>query len=176
MIPSGGVKPVAPPWLSSSLRSMYQSTPNWDTPKSCSRVPRVHSAAVCWYSPTPMRLPASSRASPMPESVWTYSAMCMKRRDGNTGMATMSWPRDLAMSREDMDISATSNSPNLSWRQKVSDGCEWVHTRSTPSTGMVPSRSGATRSYVPEIRLSSSFFMVGRVVTIQIPLPLGEDG
>ena len=98
---------------------MYQSTPNWDTPKSCSRVPRVHSAAVCWYSPTPMRLPASSRASPMPESVWTYSAMCMKRRDGNTGMATMSWPRDLAMSREDMDISATSNSPNLSCRQKV---------------------------------------------------------
>ena len=70
-IPSGGVKPVAPPWLSSSLRSMYQSTPYWDTPKSCSRVPRAHSAAVCWYSPTPIRLPASSPGSVMPESLWT---------------------------------------------------------------------------------------------------------
>ena len=29
-----------------------------------------------------------------------------------------------AIKNDDMDISATSNSPNLSWRQKVSAGCE----------------------------------------------------
>ena len=83
----------------------------------------------------------------------------MKRRDGNTGMATMSCPRDLAISSEDMDISATSNSPNLSCRQNVSEGFEWVQTRSTPSTGVVPSSSGAMRSYLAETRLSWSFFM-----------------
>ena len=58
------------------------------------------------------------------------------------------------MSREDMDISATSNSPKRSCRQNVSDGFEWVHTNSTPSTGTVPSRSGAMRSYLEETRLS----------------------
>ena len=57
LMPSGGLNPVAPPWLSSSLRSMYQSTLNWSTPKSCWSTPRVQSDAVCWYSPTPMRFP-----------------------------------------------------------------------------------------------------------------------
>ena len=46
-IPGGGVKPVAPPWLSSSVRSMYQSTLYCDTPKSWSNTPRAQSAAVC---------------------------------------------------------------------------------------------------------------------------------
>ena len=57
LMPSIGLKPVAPPWLSSSERSIHHSTLNWSTPKSCWRTPRVHSDAVCWYSPTPMRLP-----------------------------------------------------------------------------------------------------------------------
>ena len=35
LIPFGGLKPVAPPWLSSSLRSMCHSTLYWSTPKSC---------------------------------------------------------------------------------------------------------------------------------------------
>ena len=96
-MPSGGVNPVAPPWLNSSVRSMNQWTSYWDTPKSCSRMPRVHSAAVCWYSPTPMRLPVISSGRLMPESTWYESCVCMNRRDGNTGMAIMSMPRERAM-------------------------------------------------------------------------------
>ena len=68
-MPSGGSKPVAPPWLISSVRSMYQCTLYCDTPWSWSMMPRIHSAAVCWYSPTPMRLPTTSLGFSMPESV-----------------------------------------------------------------------------------------------------------
>src|SRR4030095_4199602 len=68
-IPAGGVNPVAPPWLNSSVLSMYQCTLYCDTPKSCSSIPRCHRAAVCWYSPTPMRLPTRSLGCLMPESV-----------------------------------------------------------------------------------------------------------
>ena len=46
----------------------------------------------------------------------------MNRRDGNTGMATMSLPFAMAMSSDENDISHTSNSSNFSWRQNVSDG------------------------------------------------------
>ncbi len=46
-IPCGGVNPVAPPWLNSSVRSMYQCTLYCETPKSCSKMPRCQSAAVC---------------------------------------------------------------------------------------------------------------------------------
>ena len=73
-----------------------------------------------------------------PASTLTDSVACMKRRDGNTGMATMSLPLALAMSSDEKDISKTSNSPNLSCRQNVSDGSELVQTRSTPSTSTSP--------------------------------------
>jgi hypothetical protein len=39
-------------------------------------------------------------------------------------MAIMSAPCDRAIRKDDIDISATSNSPNLSWRQNVSAGWE----------------------------------------------------
>ena len=68
-MPSGGSKPVAPPWLISSVRSMNQCTLYCDTPWSWSMMPRIQSAAVCWYSPTPMRLPTTSAGFSMPESV-----------------------------------------------------------------------------------------------------------
>ena len=38
IFPAGGVNPVWPPWLSSSVRSMYQCTLYCETPKSCSRI------------------------------------------------------------------------------------------------------------------------------------------
>ena len=78
----------------------------------------------------------------------------MKRREGKTGMATMSLPRALAMRSEENDISQTSNSSNLSWRQKVSEGSEFVQTRSTPSTSTSPSRSLAMRSFLADMKLS----------------------
>src|SRR5437899_2809571 len=59
-----------------------------------------------------------------------------------------------------MDISAISNSPKFSWRQKVSDGSDFVWISSTPSTSTSPARSGATRSFVPQMMLSSSFFVM----------------
>ena len=67
-IPSGGLKPVTPPWLSSSVRSMNQLTSYCDTPKSCSRVPRSQTDAVIWYSGTPTRFPFRSSGPLMPES------------------------------------------------------------------------------------------------------------
>ena len=78
----------------------------------------------------------------------------MNRRDGNTGMATMSLPLAIAMSSDENDISHSSNSSNFSWRQNVSDGSEFVHTRSTPSIFTSPERSGAMRSLLAEIKLS----------------------
>jgi hypothetical protein len=48
----------------------------------------------------------------------------MKRREGNTGIAIMSDPWDLAIKYEEKDISETWNSQKFNWRQKVSDGSE----------------------------------------------------
>ena len=47
-----------------------------------------------------------------------------------------------------------SKSPNLSWRQKISDGCETVMTRSTPSTLTVPSMIGQVRGFGAKLMLS----------------------
>src|SRR5436190_110835 len=69
--PGGGWKPVAPPWLRSSVRSMYQIRSSGATPNSCCITPRVHSAAVCWYSGTPTRLPLRSAGCSTPASVRT---------------------------------------------------------------------------------------------------------
>ena len=91
-MPSGGSKPVTPPWLNSSLRSMNQWMSYWETPKSCSSTPRSQTDAVIWYSGTPTRLPFRSAGTLMPESAWWRSSACMKRRDANTGSATASYP------------------------------------------------------------------------------------
>ena len=73
----------------------------------------------------------------------------------------MSLPRALAMSSEENDISQTSNSSNLSWRQKVSEGSEFVQTRSTPSTSTSPSSSLAMRSFLADMKLSCTFPAMG---------------
>jgi hypothetical protein len=57
--PGGGVNPVAPPWLTSGVRSIQNSISVWSTPSSWRRMPRDHTAAVCWNSGTSM--PASRR-------------------------------------------------------------------------------------------------------------------
>src|SRR6266498_4183691 len=59
-----------------------------------------------------------------------------------------------------MDISEISNSPKFSCRQKVSDGSDFVWMSSTPSTSTSPVKSGATRSLLPQMMLSSSFFAI----------------
>ena len=69
----------------------------------------------------------------------------------------MSAPWDLAIRKDDIDISATSNSPNLSWRQKVSAGWEYVGINSIPSALIVPFISGSTRSLKAEMNPKVSF-------------------
>src|SRR5437667_3719719 len=154
LMPSGGWKPVAPPWLSSSVRSIHQSTLYWSTPKSCWSTPRSQSEAVCWYSPTPMLLPLRSSGPSIPDSVWIERFACMKRREGNTGSITMSAPLDLAIRYEESDISEISNSQKFSCRQKVSDGSEYVWTISAPSTSVTPSVRDSVRSLRAEIMLN----------------------
>ncbi len=45
----------------------------------------------------------------------------------NTGSATHGvGPRDVEMTSDDIDISETSNSANLSCRQNISEGCTTV--------------------------------------------------
>lgn len=45
--PAGGINPVAPAWLVSGVRSMYQSISPGCTPNSCCSTPRAQIAAVC---------------------------------------------------------------------------------------------------------------------------------
>src|SRR5713226_8764381 len=73
----------------------------------------------------------------------------------------MSAPQERAIRNDDIDISATSNSPNLSWRQKVSAGWEYVGITSIPSALTVPFISGSTRSLKAEIKPKVSFAMPG---------------
>src|SRR6202035_4427304 len=57
---------------------------------------------------------------------------------------------------EDIDISLMSKSANLSWRQNISDGCDGVITRSTPSTVTRPSISGQVRGLAAKLIESGS--------------------
>src|SRR5437762_10263798 len=74
---------------------------------------------------------------------------------------TMSAPWEFAMRYDEMDISEISNSWKLSWRQKVSEGSEYVGISSTPSMGTVPSRIGSIRSFLPVTKLSWILAMAG---------------
>ena len=57
---------------------------------------------------------------------------------------------------EDIDISLMSKSANFSCRQKISDGCDGVTTRSTPSTVTRPSISGQVRGLAAKLIESGS--------------------
>ena len=110
-MPAGGLKPVAPPWLRSSVRSIHQSRSSGSTPNSCFSTPRDHSAAVCWYSGTPTRLPLRSSGFSMPLSARTQMPVWKKRREVKMGRPIQSrLPLAIAMSSDDSDISETSNS------------------------------------------------------------------
>src|SRR5579885_1218360 len=102
----------------------------------------------------------------MPESTWMDCSMCIKRRDGNTGIAIMSMPRERAMRYDDSDISEIWNSWNLSCRQKVSEGSEYVGTSSAPSISTWPLIRGCTRSLYPEMKLSLSLGMASPVYNL----------
>src|SRR5262245_25721799 len=51
------------------------------------------------------------------------------------------------MRSEDIDISETSNSAYLSWRQKISDGCIGVAWNAMPAGAMRPSRTARERAF-----------------------------
>ena len=85
--PAGGWKPVAPPWLRSSVRSIHHSMSSGSTPNSCLSTPRDHSAAVCWYSGTPTRLPLRSAGFSMPLSVRDPAAGVEKAARGEDRQA-----------------------------------------------------------------------------------------
>ena len=63
--PGGAVKPTAPAWLCEAPRSIQNSMWRGSTPNSSCSTPRAHSAAVCWYSGTPTRLPFRSAGAAM---------------------------------------------------------------------------------------------------------------
>src|SRR5258707_13941133 len=92
----------------------------------------------------------------MPQSVLYESSVWKSRRLGNTGSAMTSKPRSRAIKYEDIDISPTSNSWNLSWRQNVSDGWEYVGTISMPSASTAPFISGSTLSLKAEMKIRLS--------------------
>src|SRR5688572_246314 len=64
-----------------------------------------------------------------------------------------SCPCAVAISSDDIDISETSKSLNLSCRQNISDGWMMVGTRSMPSGFTVPSRIGHERGLDAVARL-----------------------
>ena len=75
-----------------------------------------------------------------------------------TGMPTQrSSPATTAIISVDIDISAMSKSPNLSWRQKSSDGNTSLARSSMPSACTRPSKSGALRGFAAMPMLSCSF-------------------
>src|SRR5919204_1816560 len=153
----GGLKPVAPPWLFSGLRSMNHSMSRACTSNSCCRTPRDQIAQVCWYSGTPMRLPRRSAGAAMVESLRTMMLVWKNLRMVNTGIATQRVsPREAAMMSEDIDISDTSNSAKRSCRQNISDGCTTVMTGLIPCGTTRPSISGRVRSLSESAMLSSS--------------------
>src|SRR5229473_1570556 len=74
-----------------------------------------------------------------------------------------------AIISDDIDISLMSKSPNLSCRQKISEGCDGVMTRSTPSTVTVPSMSGQVRGLAAKLMLSVSLAVMGVLLRGQQP-------
>src|SRR3979411_702763 len=93
----------------------------------------------------------------MPASRRTSMLVWKKRWVVKTGSPTKrSSPCASAIISEDIDISLMSKSPNLSWRQKISEGCDGVMTRSTPSTVTLPSISGQVRGLAAKLMLSCS--------------------
>src|SRR5688572_33258859 len=104
------------------------------------------------------------------------------------------------MMSDENDISETSKSANLSWRQNSSEGCTLLGTRSMPSAFTRPSKIGQVRGLevrpmpswrfmekcqTPDARSQSSVvsressLLVGRLGAVQHPqqrLPFGALG
>src|SRR5208283_5922180 len=74
----------------------------------------------------------------------------------NTGSATHGvGPRAVAITSDDIDISDTSNSANLSCRQNISEGWTTVGVRLMPSATTSPSISGRVFGLSDSARLSA---------------------
>src|SRR5467141_5314687 len=144
IVTSGGaVKPTAPRWLWEGPRSIQNCMSFGATPNSCSSTPRVQSAAVCWYSGTPTRRPFRSPGRSIPESLLTRISEWKNFLVVKIGKPTQrSSPLDLAMIREENDISDTSKSAKRSCRQKSSDGCTALGISVIPSGLTLPSKIG----------------------------------
>src|SRR5690349_12014394 len=105
-----------------------------------------------------MRLPARSAGPVMPASVRIRILVWKNSRVVKTGNATHGvGPRAVEMRSDDIDISETSNSPNRSWRQNISDGCTAVGMSLMPSGSTRPSSSGRVLGLSESARLSSTW-------------------
>src|ERR1700678_1527955 len=93
----------------------------------------------------------------MPRSVRPSASGEWKSRV-KTGIATHGvGPCDVAIKSDDIDNSETSNSANLSWRQKVSEPPSAVPSNRMPCGLTLPSINGRARGFcLPSAALSSS--------------------
>src|SRR5580693_4225867 len=92
----------------------------------------------------------------------------------NTGSATHGvGPRDVEMTSEDIDISDTSNSPNLSCRQNISEGCTTVGVSAMPSGAAAPSISGRVLGLSESAMLSGS--RLRDMASFFLQAELGDD-
>ena len=146
--PGGGVKPVAPPWLCSGGRSMNQCRSRGSTSNSCRRMPRAHSAAVCWYSGTPTRLPSRSAGGLDAGVLADQDAGVEELPGGKDREPDPGVDRRVSV-RDQAARTSTSRRPRTpckcSWRQKISEGWTFVTCRSIPSAFTRPAWIGAVR-------------------------------
>src|SRR6266566_7387025 len=172
--PGGGEKPIAPRWLCEGGRSIQNCMSFGATPNSCSSTPRVHSAAVCWYSGTPTRRPFRSPGRSIPESLLTRISAWKNFLVVKIGRPTQrSSPFDLAIISEENDISETSKSAKRSCRQKSSDGCTELGMRVMPSGFTLPSNIGQVLG-LDAIAMLSGMFMGTFVEKVYRETPLGR--
>src|SRR5580698_6124792 len=131
------------------------------TPNSCSSTPRVHNAAVCWYSGTPTRLPLRSAGFSMPDLRLTKIVVWKNSRVVKIGKPTKRVsPCPGTIMNDEHDISDTANSAKCNCRQNSSDGCRTVGIRSMPSGFTVPSRIGQVRGLLVMPMLNCRFMWV----------------
>src|SRR3984957_476307 len=163
VMPGGGLKDRAPAWLWVGTRSIQNSIAVAGTPNSGCRMPRVHKAAVCWYSGTPTRRPLRSAGVSILASRRTMISVWKNFRVVKTGSPSQrSSPPARAIISEETDISDRSKSAKRNCRQNISDGCRMVGTSSMPSGCTAPSRIGQVLGLEVMARLSCNFMALRR--------------
>src|SRR5258708_5462756 len=92
----------------------------------------------------------------------------------NTGSATHGvGPRAVAITSDDIDISETSNSANLSCRQNISEGCTAIGVRLMPSGTTSPSISGRVFGLSESAMLSAR--RLRAIPSVLLEPELGDD-